>query len=110
MSRGVAVSRGTTAGTQVALPTAGDRIVGITLQEADADKNISVQTSGFALGTAGTGGVTVGDFLKVDANGAFVATTTATDVVVAEAYETFATGEKGNIKLLDTGVLYSALA
>lgn len=110
LTKGVAVSRGTDPVNEVALPTAGARIVGVTLQEATINEDVSVQTEGFVLGTAGTGGITAGDFLKVDANGAFVATTTGTDIVVAEAYETFAAGEVGNIKLLNTGVLYSALA
>lgn len=97
----------------VVIAGAGDRAIWFTqaaVTEYSAwETTVAVKESWFSFAKAGTGWRTRGNFLKVDANGDLIATTTATDVVVAQARDTVSATEIWEIKIMEP-VLYSALA
>lgn len=96
----------------VVIAGAGERGIGITQAAVDYtgwENTVAVKEYWFSFAKAGTGWRTRWDFLKVDANGDLVVTTTDTDIVVSQARDTVSATEIWEIKIIEP-VLYSALA
>ena len=79
--RGYAVAADTTANTCVIASAAGQKVLGILLdQPAAAGRACAVQTTGRTRAVAGTGGVSAGDMVKAASDGRLIpATTSYTD-------------------------------
>ena len=91
---------------------AGEAGIGIAQNAVDVsarDTHVTIRRGGFSLATAGTGGWTKGDYLKVDASGNLIVQAGATDLCVAIAQETVAATEKGEVLILPTPIEYSAV-
>lgn len=73
----------------------------------NAKDAIAVKTNGFSLAQCG-GTVTIGAKLTVTTGGKLIATTTATDKVVAIALTNGANGEVIEVKILPFPMLYSS--
>lgn len=73
---------------EVNLCGAGEKMIGIRQNSPAIGEEVNVQTGAVAKLTLGSGGATKGDWLKSDAAGAGVTTTTDKNIVGAQALET----------------------
>jgi len=119
--RGYAVAADTTANTCVIASAAGQKVLGILLdQPAAAGRACSVQTNGRVRAVAGSGGVAAGDMVKAAADGRLITATTsyvdtsdggsATDPVIGSyvlgfALSAAAAGEYFDIEITHSGAV-----
>lgn len=86
---------------KIAVASAGGEMHGVNRNTVTATTDaVAMETGEYLLATAGTGGWTRGDKLKVESGGKLIATTTAGDLVVAEALVTISANDTGLIRRL----------
>jgi len=71
----------------------GDRAIGICQDDTAVGQPVSIAIAGGGSPAIAGGTITAGDSLKTDANGHFVVTTTADDIVTAIAHEDAVDGD-----------------
>ena len=89
---------------KAALPSAGGRAIGVLQNDPISGAEATIALFGVTKMILG-GTVAKGDFVKVDAAGKAVATSTATDKVVGICVEGGASGNTGSVLLLGPGYL-----